>query len=232
VLEGPQGGGKSTACGILAGEWFSDGLPDIRAGKDAAEHLNGKWLIEVAEMSALDKAASAALKAFLTRTEERYRPAYGRKEVIEPRQCIFIGTTNETVYLRDATGARRFWPVKVGNVDTDALKADREQLFAEAVALYRQGVQWWPDVAFEIEHIIQEQEARYEVDPWEQAIADYLRSLETTTILDVARDALHAEMVKIGTGENRRISKALERLGWVRAPRQGGRRPWVRRIDA
>ena len=222
ILEGPQGALKSTVCAILGDKWFSDNLPDVTVGKDVSQHLRGKWLIEVSEMHAMSRAETALLKAFITRTVERYRPSYGRMEVIEPRQCVFIGTTNRETYLRDETGGRRFWPVRVGEIDVDGLKADRDQLFAEAVHLYQAGEPWWPDREFEREHMLREQEARYEADAWEDNIREFVATKFKVTIGDVAREALFLETPRIGTAEQRRIAAVLEMLGWKRAKREGG----------
>ena len=228
VLEGAQGTRKSTACSILGGEWFSDNLPDvIDGGKDVSTHIRGKWLIEIAELSAMSRAEDAALKAFITRTVERYRPPYGRKEVIEPRQCVFVGSTNKGQYLRDETGGRRFWPIKVGHIDTDALAHDRDQLFAEAVQLYRRGVRWWPDEAFERQHIRPQQDSRFEADIWETTIRTFLEHRSTVLVGEVAREALNIETPRLGRADQNRVTSILERLQWERKPKDGkGNIPW------
>jgi predicted P-loop ATPase len=229
VLEGPQGALKSSACAVIGGPWFSDHLPDVAGGKDVSQHLRGKWLIEVSEMHAMGRAETTLLKSFITRQVERYRPSYGRFEVVEPRQCVFIGTTNREAYLRDESGGRRFWPVKTGTIDIDGLAEDRDQLIAEAVQLYRLGEPWWPDRVFEQEHIKLEQEARFESDAWEDSIADFIATRTKVTIGEIAEGALLFTKARIGTADQRRIAAILELLGWRRLPKDWqGKRFWSR----
>jgi predicted P-loop ATPase len=151
-------------------------------------------LIELPELSALNRGDIETWKAFITRTTERYRSPYGRKEATEPRQCGFGGTTNKDEFLRDETGNRRFWPATIGVIDLKVLKRDRDQLFAEAVHRYREDAQWWPDKDFERQIIATEQEARLENDAWEPLIEEHLDSLkhnrEKVRICDVAKHAL------------------------------------------
>ena len=228
VLEGPQGEVKSSACRVLGGVYFSDHLPDIASGgKDVSQHLRGKWLIEVTEMHAMGRAETSLLKAFITRTVERYRPPWGRAEVMEPRQCLFVGTTNKSAYLRDETGGRRFWPVMCGKIDIEALTKDRDELFAEAVTLYRNGAHWWPSREFEREHIAPQQEDRFEADVWEEKITEFLRLKDKVTVGEVAREALFLDTPKIGRTDQHRITAVLDHLRWQRK-RDGKGRWWVR----
>jgi len=216
ILEGPQGALKSTACRILAGGWFSDSLPDLSKSDPVrlSMHLRGKWLIEIAEMSSFDTVETHTLKEFLTQTEERYLPKYGRCEVFEPRQCLFIGTTNQSVYLRDETGARRFWPITVREIDIQALERDRDQLFAEAVHLFQNGAHWWPDAAFEEQYIKPQQNKRYDSDIWETLIRDKILGRNEVTTLELAKDPLNLQIGMIHSGVNKRISRILKNLGW------------------
>jgi hypothetical protein len=159
---------------------------------------------------------------------------------------VFIGTTNKELYLRDETGNRRFWPVKIGVIKLDYLQQDRDQLFAEAVYRFRKGEQWGPDGEFERNTIADEQETRYEVDVWETPIADFLARLpegdlvqpKRTTVLDIAICALDFEeerptskdeprgtpINRLGTADQRRIVAVLTHLEWV--PKRDKRERW------
>jgi predicted P-loop ATPase len=214
VLEGDQGVQKSRACAALAGGWFSDSLPGLDT-KDSRQHLRGKWLVEVSELAAFNRSETESLKAYITRTHERYRPVWARKDVTEPRQCLFIGSTNRKTYLKDETGGRRFWPVEVGLIDVERLALDRAQLFAQAVDRYRHGEHWWPDSSVENQYIKAQQDARYEGDPWEERIATHVELRTRVTVTEVATNALGFDSVsRVGTADQRRIANILFQLGW------------------
>ena len=148
VISGAQGKKKSSGLAALVGiEWFGDDLPPITK-KDAKEWLPGKWLAEIAELSALRGKDVESVKSFLSTSHDSYRKSYGKLNETFPRQTVFAGTTNADEYLPDETGGRRFWPIKLragDEVRVDAIRDDRAQLWAEAVAAYRAGEKWWFD---------------------------------------------------------------------------------------
>ena len=182
--------------------------------KDASSYLRGRWIVEVAELESMRRQVDA-IKSFITRQVESYRPAYGREEVDEPRRCVFAGTTNRDDWQKDETGGRRFWPIRVGNIDVDAIKRDRDQLWAEAVTLYRSGERWW------LEGAVAEQ-ARAEVaerradDPWRADIAAAVsgRSEVTTKQVLGAMGVLPSDMT---ISLSKRVAQELVALGWQRS---------------
>jgi len=185
VLSGPQGIGKSTLIAKLGGEWFSDSLSlsDTR-DKTAAEKLLGYWILEIGELAGLRKADVETLRSFLSRQNDIYRAAFGRRATPHLRQCIFFGTTNEEQgYLRDTTGNRRFWPVHAPGGGTknswELTEADVAQIWAEAKYLYEQGER--PLLDDEIEALAKAaQRDAMETDDREGIVLEYLDKLLPT----------------------------------------------------
>lgn len=178
ILSGAQGLGKSTLLNRLGRDWFTDSINSF-AGKDPREAIQGVWIVELGELTALDKSEVEAVKQFVSQREDWFRAAYGRRTEQYPRRCVFFGTSNKDAYLRDTTGNRRFWPVDVGkqtptkSVFDDLTDAEVDQIWAEAVQMYNAGEPLYLDreLTREAEGI---QEAHREDDPWEGLIRDYL----------------------------------------------------------
>lgn len=214
VLEGAQGAGKSSAARILAGAtYFSDSLPPMNT-KDASDHIRGKWIIEIGELSAMQKSEIESTKAFISRQEEKFRPPYRRNEIAYKRRCVFIGTTNQDAYLRDETGNRRFWPVTVGKIDQKALERDRDLLWAEALFRFRAGEKWYL-TASEDQLAKKVQRDRVSEDSWQSALAVALED-ETEVAIRGAALRLGLSIETINRTNENRIVAALKALGFVR----------------
>ncbi len=250
ILEGPQGARKSTALKVLAGEeWFTDELPEL-GSKDAAIHMQGIWIVEIAELDAIGRAEVSRIKAFLTRTTDRFRPPYGRYTVEVPRQCVFAGTVNPDTYLRDETGNRRFWPLRCGTIDIAALARDRDQLWAEAVHRFRAGAIWWIDDPALLAEAREEQDRRYQSDAWDDLIEHWLtheirtvsdgfpdygnsrtesvprpEPLADVSVGEILEEAIGLEPARWTRGDQMRVSAYLKANGWERYRRrdEGGR---------
>ncbi len=177
TLIGPQGLGKSTFIRYLGKDWFNDSLDTVK-GKDAYEQLQGSWLIEMGELTATRKADIEAVKLFLSKTEDIYRVAYGRRTSRFKRQCVFWGTSNDSEFLRDKTGDRRTWPVDCAEVELKKrvfkdLKGEVDQIWAEAVELYKGGHKLYLE-GKEAEEAIRQQKLHAEDSPKTGMIQEYL----------------------------------------------------------
>ena len=230
IIDGPQGVGKSTALRILTGrQWFTDEIADF-GSKDSAMQLSGAWVIEVAELAAFGRAAQERIKAFITRTTDRYRPPYGKRLVTQPRQCVFAGTSNDTQFV-DPTGNRRFWPVSIVALDRDALAADRDQIWAETVAAFRGGEPHYLTDSEVIQLATGIQEALCHGDPWEGAITEFLAGINHTTMSDILSGALKIPIDRWTRKEQMRVASYLKTNGWQRVRvRRFDRSEWVYKL--
>jgi predicted P-loop ATPase len=226
ILEGPQGIRKSTALKTLAGEFFTDELADL-GSKDAAMQTRGVWIIELSELDSLSHSEVARIKAFMSRTTDRFRPPYGMRLVESPRQCVFAGTVNHSTYLRDETGGRRFWPITCGRIDVEALARDRNQLWAEAMARFETGCAWWLDSTELVRMASDEQTERYEGDPWEEVIGKWADVRSNVSISEVLEKCLQKPQGLWTQSDKNRAARCLRFLGWERyRERQGARLEW------
>jgi predicted P-loop ATPase len=209
ILEGAQGILKSSALQALAGPWFTDRVSAL-GGKDAAMEIAGVWLVEVAELDALLKAACSATKSFVTRRHDRFRPPYGKHVVDRPRQRVFAGTINPIGgYLKDPTGGRRFWPVTCGPIDLDALVHDRDQVWAEALARFRNGASWWLETPELQALAAAEQADRFEVDAWGEKVSDWLVGRHEVSVGEVLVGALGISQESWSQSAQNRVAKIL-----------------------
>lgn len=246
ILEGAQGIGKSRMVQALASEkWFTDGAIDI-TNKDSVGTMQSNWVVEFGEIVSVKRSDSNAMKAFLTRQVDRLRPSYGRYVEDFPRQSIFIGTTNDEQYLSDPTGERRYWVVKTGFCDVEGMKAERDQLFAEAKLMYEFG---------ETLYLEKEEEAgakresgdRVIRDVWEDQFQVWIDrrgsddsvepriSRERFTMYDLLSDGgIFGAKKDLPKWEQMRLADVLRRKGFIREkkwdPKKGNSSTfWVKR---
>ena len=177
TLRGRQGLGKSALIAKLGGQWFSDSFTTLQ-GKDAYEQVLGVWIMEVGELAGMRKAEAETIKLYISKQVDRFRPAYGRRTQEFPRQCIFIGTTNEHTFLRDVTGNRRFWVVDTPDAPAvdmwDDLTPEKVALiWGEAVEMFRRGEKLY--LPKDLERVAREVQETYEEEnPREGIVVAYL----------------------------------------------------------
>lgn len=224
VLEGKQGLMKSTALSVLAnigrgdGEesYFCDTLGfDQINEKDTVLKTQGKLIIEIPDLAGLGSREIEAVKAWMSIQNDEIRVPYGKEMEKFPRQFILAGSTNESHWLKDQTGNRRFWPVKCGKIDINSLKDDREQLWSEAVQMYKNDAIWWigrDSKAWAKAEI--EQSERLQEDIWHQPIQRFVKCLNFVTVREIL-ESFKIELKDQNQRQQRQVADILKKIGFV-----------------
>lgn len=239
IFEGAQGKGKSSMLAVLGGDYFAD-TPFVMGETNAYMALKGKWIYEIAELDSFNRSEQTRAKAFMSSSKDTYRAPYERRTADHLRQCVFSGTTNAHEYFKDATGNRRYWPIRVtGSVDLEALREIREQLLAEAVHFAQAGERYWPTGDEQREIFSPEQESREIADSRKQVLSFWLDGMdrhgdpviglerrERVTVADVLFDHWKVEYSKVDNakGMETKAGQLLNELGWHQERETSGRR--------
>jgi hypothetical protein len=226
VLESPQGKNKSTAMKILAKDWYGDNVPLGADSKKVIEQTTDVWINEAAELHGWSKTKVEQFKSFLSRQTDVARMSYDRRPTRQPRQSVFVGTTNSEHYLTDPTGNRRIWPVKIAQFDLEALRRDVDQIWAEAVVREAAGVSIHLDESLWGAAAVQ-QEARVEQHPFVDMFADALGSLRGKFKCADAWIILDLQPGQRTQPNQTAVGTSLRSLGWQRFQRSvNGEQRW------
>lgn len=213
VFESTQGRGKTSALRILGAPWYAASHESVTQ-KDFFQDLQGKWIIEISELSAFTKSQIERVKHAISTPTDRFRGSYDARSTDHPRQCVFVGTTNSDEWLADETGGRRFWPVRCGVVDRERLALDRSQLFAEAVHLYQDHPEWWvvPAITADI------QAERQESDVWAEIVLLWCVGRPDVRVLEILESALKFKPEQMDKWSQMRVAKILKLAKWTKFP--------------
>lgn len=221
ILVGGQGVKKSTFFATLGGEWHRDSMMDLQS-KDAYQMLRSAWIFEWSELESMTRSRDAStVKAFITSRVDSYRPAYARAVEEHPRTCVIVGSTNDDRFLADPTGNRRFWVVPAPtDINVDVLAATRDQLWAEAVAMFDGGESWWLE-RNEEGQLAASQDGYVIRDPWEEIVVDYVEAQHAkghvVTTGAILSDAIEKRTAQQEKGDEMRVAAILRRAGFERA---------------
>ncbi len=219
ILQGAQGYGKSTFFKLLASErWFDDSLGSS-SDKDEKLKLHRSWMVEWAELETVFRRRDVSqVKAFMSSAVDILRPPFGQSIQTLKRSSVIVGTTNQTQFLADSTGNRRFWVVPIRTpLNLQKLIDDRDRIWAAAVALYKAGEQWW--LTAEENRNVDASRAQFEsVDPWLYPIQEYIEEMPAVTTEAILTNALELQKANHNSGHARRVADIMRQLGWEQTP--------------